>query len=70
MLSVKDGHRPFQIMLKPGFQLSVLDVRLRRVIVISVKAKLGNFEEHTCFFSCLIFFFFFFFFFHLQASVR
>ena len=58
MLSVKDGHRPFQIMLKPGFQLSVLDVRLRRVIVISVKAKLGNFEEQTCFFSCLICFFF------------
>ena len=60
MLSVKDGHRPFQIILKPGFELSVLDVRLRRVIVISVKAKLGNFEEQTCFFSCLICFFFFF----------
>ena len=67
MLSVKDGHRPFQIMLKPGFQLSVLDVRLRRVIVISVKAKLGNFEEQTCFFSCLICFFFFFFFIFKQA---
>ena len=67
MLSVKDGHWPFQIMLKPGFQLSVLDVWLRRVIVISVKTKLGNFEEQTCFFSCLIFFFFFYIF---QASVR
>ena len=66
MLSVKDGHRRFQIILKPGFELSVLDVRLRRVIVISVKAKLGNFEEQTCFFSCLIGFFFC----HLQASVR
>ena len=43
MLSIKDGHRPFQIILKPGFELSVLDVRLRRVIVISVKAKVGKF---------------------------
>ena len=65
IISVKDGHWPFKIMLKPGFQLSVLDVRLRRVIVISVKTKLGNFEEQTCFFSCLIFFFYIF-----QASVR
>ena len=66
MLSVKDGHWPFQIILKPGFQLSALDVRLRKVIVISVKTKLGNFEEQTCFFSCLIFFFSTIF----QASVR
>ena len=49
MLSVKDGHRPFQIILKPGFQLSVLDVRLRRIIVISVNTKLGSFEEQNVF---------------------
>ena len=49
MLLVKDGHRPFQIILKPGFQLSVLDVRLRRIIVISVNTKLGSFEEQSVF---------------------
>ena len=53
MLLVKDGHRPFQIILKPGFQLSVLDVRLRRIIVfliiISVNTKLGSFEEQSDF---------------------
>ena len=36
MLSVTDGHRPFQIIFKPGFQLSALVVRLRKVTVISV----------------------------------
>ena len=66
MLSVKDGHRPFQIILKPGFQLSVLDVRLRRIIVISVNTKLGSFEEQSVFSVVWSVFFFYIF----QASVR
>ena len=59
MLLVKDGHRPFQIILKPGFQLSVLDVRLRRIIVISVNTKLGSFEEQSVFSVVWSVFFFF-----------
>ena len=66
MLLVKDGHRPFQIILKPGFQLSVLDVRLRRIIVISVNTKLGSFEEQSVFSVVWSVFFFYIF----QASVR
>ena len=58
MLLVTDGHRPFQIILKPaGLQLSAPDVRLRKVIVISVKTKSGNFEKQACFLSCLVCFF-------------
>ena len=49
MLSVTDGHRPFQIIFKPGFQLPALVLRLRKVTVISVKTKSGNFEEQACF---------------------
>ena len=47
-LSVTHGHRPFHIIFKPDFQLSALDVRLRKVIVISVKTKSGNFKEQAC----------------------
>ena len=69
MLLVKDGHRPFQIILKPSFQLSVLDVRLRRIIVISVNTKLGSFEEQSVsVFQLSDLFFFFFNIF--QANVR
>ena len=64
MLLVKGGHRPLQIILKPGFQFAVLDVRLRRIIVISVNTKLGSFEEQSVF-SVVWFFFYIF-----QANVR
>ena len=66
MLLVKGGHRPFQIILKPGFQFAVLDVRLRRIIVISVNTKLGSFEEQSVFSVVWSVFFFYIF----QASVR
>ena len=55
-LSVTDGYRPFHIIFKPGFWSSALNVRLRKVIVISVKTNSGNFEKQACFLSCLVWF--------------
>ena len=48
----------FRLYLNQAFNLSALDVRLRKVIVISVKTKLGNLKEQACFVSCPVFFFF------------
>ena len=49
MLSVTDGHRPFQIIFKPGFQLSALVVRLRKVTVFLSRLSQGILKSRRVF---------------------
>ena len=45
ILSVADGYRPFHIIFNRAFNCQLY---MRELIVISVKTKSGNFQEHAC----------------------
>ena len=74
ILSVADGYRPFHIIFNQAFNCQLY---MRELIVISVKTKSGNFQEHACLWDVQYVFFMFcfvFFFLHLskqaEVSVR
>ena len=45
ILSVADGYSPFHIIFNQAFNCQLY---MRELIVISVKTKSGNFQEHAC----------------------
>ena len=74
ILSVADGYRPFHIIFNQAFNCQLY---MRELIVISVKTKSGNFQEHACLWdvqSVFLYVLFCLFFLHLskqaEVSVR